>query len=144
MPIHIAMEIDPQLYVFGGSLITILALFGLAKWLKLGGKPVLADDAAVRRVAGEVEDGFDADRVSISRDKTAALASDQAGRIMVIKRHGNQFAGRILTRSANAREVVDGVIVECGEAAFGAVQMTLSDSSAWADRINRLSLRDNA
>ncbi len=144
MPIHCAMEIDPQLYVFGGSLITILVLAALAKSLKLGGKPVLADDAAVRRAAGEVEDGFDADKVSISRDKAAALASDQSGRIMVIKRHGNQFAGRILNGDASAREMVDGLIVDCGEARFGAVQMALSDASAWADRINRLSLRDDA
>lgn len=144
MPIHNAMEIDPQIYVFGGSLITILALFVLAKWLKLGGKPVLGDKAAVRLAAGEVEDGFDAVRVSISRDKLAALASDPFGRIMVIKRHGNHFAGRILNDSASAREMVDGLIVDCGESQFRPVQMTLSDSSAWADRINRLSLRGDA
>ncbi len=138
------MEIDPQLYVFGGSLVTILVLAALAKWLKLGGKPVLADDAAVRRAASEVEDGFDADKVSISRDKAAALVSDQQGRIMVIKRHGNQFAGRILSGEASAREMVDGLIVDCGEARFGPVQMALPDASAWADRINRLSLRNDA
>lgn len=144
MPIHCAMEIDPQIYVFGGSLITILALFALAKWLKLGGKPVLADEATVQLAAGEVEDGFDAIRVSISRDRASALASDQAGRIMVIKRHGNQFAGRILDGEASAREVVDGLLVDCGEAGFSAVRLTLNDSSAWADRINRLSLPDDA
>jgi len=138
------MEIDPQLYVFGGSLVAIVALAGLARWLKLGGKPVLADHEAVQHAAGEVEDGFVADHVSISHDRAAALASDQAGRIMVIKRHGNQFVGRLLSGKASAREVVDGLIVECGESRFGAAQMSLTDSSAWADRINRLSLRDDA
>jgi hypothetical protein len=131
-------DLDPQLLVFGGSLIAIVALAGLARWLGLGGNPTLRDDAAVIGAAGEVEDGFVATRMSISRGGTAALAADGAGRIMVIKRHGNRFAGRILTRSATAREEVDGLVVDCGEAQFGPVRLSLTDSSAWADRINRL------
>ena len=131
-------DIDPQILIFGGSLIAIVALAGLARWMGLGGNPVLRDEDAVRFAAGEVEDGFEAERISISRDKKAALASDAGGRIMVIKRHGNQFAGRILTGHANAREVVDALIVDCGEARFGPVRLTLTDSSTWADRINRL------
>jgi len=144
MPILLAMEINPQIYIFGGSLVTIFALAGLTLWLKLGGKPVLADEAAVRDAASEVEDGFAAHRVSISRSADAALAADEAGRIMVIKRHGNQFAGRILTGDANAREEVDGLVVDSGEARFGTVRLSLRDSSTWADSINRLSLRDDA
>ena len=138
------MEIDPQIYVFGGSLVAIVVLAGIARWLKLGGKPVLRDEEAVRHAAGEVEDGFDASKVSISRDGAAALAADASGRIMVIKRHGNQFAGRILTPTASVREEVDGLIVDCGETRFGPVRMSLSDASTWADRINRLSLSSNA
>lgn len=144
MPIRQSMEIDPQIYVFGGSLVAIFALAGLARWLKLGGKPALRDDDAVRMAAGEVEDGFEAQKVSISRDGTAALAADAAGRIMIIKRHGNQFAGRILSSAASVREEVDALIVDCGEKRFGPVRMSLTDASTWADRINRLSLGGNA
>ena len=131
-------DIDPQILIFGGSLIAIVALAGFARCMGLGGNPVLRDEDAVRFAAGEVEDGFEAERISISRDKKAALASDTDGRIMVIKRHGNQFAGRILTGHATTREVVDALIVDSGEARFGPVRLTLTDSSTWADRINRL------
>ncbi len=138
MPIQIAMEIHSQLWITGGSLIAIFALAGLAWWLKLGGKPVLSDDADVRAAAGEVEDGFEAQRISIARDGAAALASDKAGRIMVIKRHGNQFAGRTLTSAAKVREEVDGLVVDCGETQFGSVRLSLEDPAYWADAINRL------
>lgn len=88
--------------------------------------------------AGEVEEGFDAQRVSIARDGTAALARDADGRIMVIKRHGNRFAGRVLTRSAAVREEVDGLVVDTAEARFGAVRLSIDDPAYWADAINRL------
>ncbi|MEM6475980.1 MAG: hypothetical protein AAF687_07425 [Pseudomonadota bacterium] len=132
------MEIHPQLVQFGGSLIAILALTAFAWWLKLGGKPALKNEMAVFDVANEVESGFDAQRISIGRGGAAALASDQEGRIMVIKRHGNQFAGRVLTKAASVREEVDGLIVDCGEARFGAVRLSLDDPAYWADAINRL------
>lgn len=127
-----------MLMQFGGSLIAILVLAGLAVLLKLGGKPVLKDDSAVALAAMEVEDGFDAKRFSISRDGGSALARDEAGKIMVIKRHGNKFAGRVLTSAATTREEVDALIVDAGETRFGVVRLSLSDASYWADAINRL------
>lgn len=127
-----------MLLQFGGSLVAILLLAGLAVALKLGGKPTLADEAAVALAAGEAEDGFEVDRVSIARAGDAALARDPSGRIMVLKRHGNKFAGRILTAQASAREEVDALIVDPREARFGTVRLALSDASYWADAINRL------
>lgn len=132
------MEIPPALLQFMGSLAAILLLAGLAWALKLGGKPVLKGKEDVRNAASEVEDGFEAARISIARDGKAALAADADGRIMVIKRHGNRFAGRILTSEAKVREEVDGLVVDCGETRFGAVRLSLSDPAAWADAINRL------
>lgn len=122
----------------GGSLIAILALYFVARALKLGGKPRLDDEAQVQACAGEVEEGFDAQRVSIARDGAAALARDADGRIMVIKRHGNRFAGRVLTSSAAVREEVDGLVVDTAEARFGAVRLSIDDPAYWADAINRL------
>lgn len=132
------MEIPPLLLQFGGSLLAIVALFGLARAMGLGTKPVLNDEAAVQVAANEVEDGFEAARVSIARGKNAALIKDASGRIMVIKLHGNQFAGRILTQDSSVREDVDGLVVDTGEAQFGSIRMSLNDASAWADAINRL------
>jgi hypothetical protein len=123
-----------------GSLVAILMLAGLARWLKLGGGPMLGSDEAVKRAAGEVEDGFTP--IAIARDGKAALACDDAGRIMVIKRHGNRFAGRILGSQAKARLWRDlgqtAVEVDAGETRFGKVFLDIPDAEAWADAINRL------
>ncbi len=132
------MEIAPLLLQFGGSLLAILALYGLAWSLGLGGKPALRDEETVRLTANEVVDGFQAQRISIGRGAKAALAKDASGRIMVIKQHGNRFAGRLLTESASVHEEVDGLIVDSGEARFGTVRLSIKDPAVWADAINRL------
>lgn len=119
-----------------GSLVAILALAGLAWWLKLGGAPQFDSEDAVRRAAGEVEDGFDP--VDIALDAEGALARDASGRIMLIKCHGNRFAGRILGRGSRAR-VSDGrLAVDPGEVRFGKVLLSIPDAEAWADAINRV------
>lgn len=129
-----------------GSLVAILALAGLAWWLKLGGTPRLDSEDAVRRAAGEVEDGFDP--VAIARNAEAALARDRTGRIMVIKRHGNRFAGRVLGPGATARLWRDlgkaALEVDPGEARFGKVLLDIPDAEAWAEAINRLNERQDA
>ena len=132
------MEISPQLLQFGGSMVAIFALYALARALRLGGKPKLADEESVRFAAGEVEDGFVAERIAIARQGAAALASDALGRIMLIKRHGNQFAGRILDSEAQVQEEVDAIIVDCGDPRFGKVRLSLENPSVWVDAINRL------
>ncbi|MFM7379250.1 MAG: hypothetical protein ACKO1O_14165 [Erythrobacter sp.] len=120
------------------SLVAILALAGLAWWLKLGGTRRLDSEEAVRRAAGEVEDGFAPVSAGCDAGGAAALARDGAGRIMVIKRHGNRFAGRVLGPGASAR--LDGtLIVDPGEPRFGTVTLALSDAQAWAEAINRVS-----
>ncbi|AWW73052.1 hypothetical protein CD351_01275 [Erythrobacter sp. KY5] len=132
------MDIPALLVQFVGSLIAIFALFALARWLKLGGKPTLETEADARRAAGEVMDGYEAQRVSIARGGAAVLTRDAAGQILVIKRHGNQFAGRLLDGKASVREEVDALVVDPGEARFGTVRLALDDPGYWADAINRL------
>lgn len=126
-----------------GSLVAILALAGLAHWLKLGGTPALDSEDAVHRAAQEVDDGFEAVEVACDAQGRASLARDDAGRIMVIKRHGNRFAGRVLGPGARARLWKDlgktALEVDPGEARFGKVFIDLPDPEAWADAINRVS-----
>ena len=132
------MDIPPLLVQFAGSLIAILALYALARAMRLGGERVLENDESVKSVATEVEDGFEARRVAIARGGLAALASDDEGRIMLIKRHGNQFAGRILSGDARVSEEVDAIIVTCGDPRFGPVRLSLDNPATWVDAINRL------
>ena len=128
------MDLPPLVLQTAGSLVAILALAGLAWWMRLGGNPQLDSDAAVVRAAGEVEDGFAP--VATACDGTAALARDAAGRIMVIKRHGNRFAGRVLGPGAAARLAGDQIEVVPGETRFGTVCLTIPDAKAWAEAIN--------
>ncbi|MCR9179916.1 hypothetical protein [Erythrobacter sanguineus] len=136
------MALNPLLLQFGGSLIAILALAGLARWLGLGGTPRLATDADVHRVAAEVADGFAPVAIDLDREGQAAIARDAEGRIMLIKRHGNRFAGRILGPAAQARLLTnlgpEALVVDCGEARFGTVSLDLPAAEAWAEAINRL------
>lgn len=126
----------------GISLVAILALAGLAWWLKLGGAPRLDSQEAVARAAGEVEDGFAPTMAACDAEGASALARDDAGRIMVIRRHGNRFAGRVLCPAAVAKvEIRPGeynLVIDPGEARFGKVFLTLPDAQAWADAINRV------
>lgn len=127
-----------------GSLVAILALAGLAWWMKLGGAPRLDSEEAVRRAAGEVEDGFVAIAAAPDARGLAALARDPAGRLMVIKRHGNRFAGRVLGPQARAEYDGTALAVDCGEARFGRVLLDIPDAQAWAEAINRVNAAHHA
>lgn len=130
------------------SLAAILALVGIAWWLKLGGDPRLDHEFGVRRAAGEVEDGFTPVDTACDKAGAGALARDADGRIMVIKRHGNRFAGRVLGPGASARleETPAGtsLVVDPGEPRFGTVTLTLPEPAAWAAAIAALNERQHA
>lgn len=132
------MDIPPLLLQTLGSLVAILALAGLAVLLKLGGTPKLDSEEAVRRAAGEVVDGFEAVETAAAQDGAAALASDAQGRIMLIKRHGNRFAGRLLTDRVRTRLHGAALEVDCGERRFGKVLLALDDPASWQARIDAI------
>ena len=127
-----------------GSLVAILALSGLAWWLRLGGTSRLASEADVSRAANEVEDGFCPVAAACDADGAAALARDAGGRIMLIRRHGNRFAGRVLGPAATARFDDARLVVDPGETRFGTVSLELADAQAWAEAINQVSISHNA
>ncbi|MFM7349717.1 MAG: hypothetical protein ACKO01_09540 [Erythrobacter sp.] len=130
------------------SLAAIIVLAGIAWWLKLGGDPRLDHEFGVRRAAGEVEDGFEPVETACDRSGVGALARDAAGRIMVIKRHGNRFAGRVLGPGASARiaETTTGsaLLVDPGEARFGTVTLAIPEPEAWVAAIAALHERQDA
>lgn len=142
------MELPPLLLQTAGSLVAILALAALAWWLRLGGSPKLASDEDIRRAAGEVEDGFIPVAFACDAGGTGALAKDGTGRIMLIRRHGNRFAGRVLSAGAAAlRQDPPGefnIIIDCGEARFGKTFLTIAEPDAWVDAINALNVTRDA
>lgn len=130
------------------SLAAILALAGLAWWMRLGGDSRLDSEEGVRRAAAEVEDGFVALAMARDAEGAGALARDAAGRIMLIKRHGNRFAGRVLGPAATARlEDSPGefnIVVDPGEPRFGKVFLTIPEPQAWVAAVDELNDRRHA
>jgi hypothetical protein len=125
-----------------GSLVAILALAGLAWWLRLGPALPLANGDDVRRIAAEIEDGFAPITIACDEEGAGALARDAQGRIMLIKPHGNRFAGRVLTSGASAT-IKDhpgefNIIIDSGERHFGRLALTLPEPETWAAAINRV------
>ena len=128
-----------QALQFGGSFAAILLLAGLARRLGLGGDPRLRDPDEARRLAGEVLDGFDAQDVVLDRAGIGALLRDPAGRVMLLRRHGARWAGRLLDSHAGVLLDRTFMTVSTADRTFGAVTLDLGDQAqVWAGSLRRL------
>lgn len=142
------MNLSPEVLQFLGSLIAILAVAGLAWRLGLGGQPKLETEEDARRAADEAIDGFAPVEIAIDESRVRAIMTDDSGQILILKPHGNKFAGRLLTRQAQAKVWTDrgfsSLEVDCAEKRFGKVFLEIDNPQAWVDRINALGSPDDA
>lgn len=127
-----------------GSLLAILVLSGLAAWMKLGGIAKLATQEEAQRAADETVDGFVATRCALDANGDGALVEDADGRILLLKPHGNQFAGRLLDTRAAASLAGTRLTIDSGERRYGSVILVLDEGAYWEEAINRLRDRANA
>lgn len=105
--------------LLGGSLAAVLALAGIAAWLKLGGDPL--DEAAALDAAGDILPGFVPEAVLLGSDGAAGLVRGRGGRVAVVKVHGAQPAVRELARPVGLGTTSDGIVVRSGDRMFGDV-----------------------
>lgn len=105
--------------LLGGSLVAVLALAGVAAWLKLGGDPL--DENAAAEAAGDMLPGFVPEAVLIGIDGAAGLVRGRGGRVALVKRHGAQPAVRELARPVGLGMASDGVVVRSDDRMFGDV-----------------------
>lgn len=105
--------------LLGGSLVAVLALAGIAAWLKLGGDPLTESDAM--EAAGDTLPGFVPEAALLGRDGGAALVRGREGRVALVKRHGAQPALRELVRPFGISAATEGTIVRSGDRMFGDV-----------------------
>ncbi|NNC53903.1 MAG: hypothetical protein HKO08_12765 [Erythrobacter sp.] len=128
----------PALLQFLGSLVAILALAGLAWWMKLGPQTSLASEDEARYAANEAVDGFSATEIALDQKGRGALLGDAHGRILLLRPHGTHFAGRILTGEAKAW--VDGttLVIDTAERRYGSARLTIADPQAWVKRIEAI------
>jgi hypothetical protein len=116
-----------------GSLSAVMLVVVLVRWLGLGGDVRLRDSDHARALAQEVEFGFDARDVVVDRAGFGALLKDEAGRHILIRRHGVHFVGRMLGPDTVARLDRTSLIIRTGESSFGRVVLDLGpEAQVWA------------
>ena len=124
---------------FGGSLLAILLLTGIAWKLRLGGDTRIRDEAHLRELADEALCGFDPLEVALDKAGLAALARDADGRVMLLRRHGAHFASRLIDGHAHVRLDRQFLVVGTSDRRFGEITLDLGDDApAWAASLRRL------
>jgi hypothetical protein len=128
-----------ELAKLGGSIIAILALAGTAKRIGLGGDVRIRDEDHARALAEEAICGFAPVEVILDKARIAALMKDANGHHLVIRRHGAQFAGRLLDRHSHSRLDQNFLTIGTGDRHFGAVTLNLgAEAQIWAAGLRRM------
>lgn len=122
-----------------GSVVAILFLAWLAHRLGLGGDVRIRSDAQAREIADQIVCGFDPVDIAIDKAGIGALMRDAKGRHLLVRRHGAQFAGRLLDRHSNTRLDQNFLTVGTGEKTFGTVTLNLgTQAQYWAAGLRHL------
>ncbi|MCB2089000.1 MAG: hypothetical protein R3E18_07025 [Sphingomonadaceae bacterium] len=132
-------ELAFNLLQLGGSLLAILALAALARWMKLGAEPRIRDAESARMLAEEVDCGFEPVDIALDRFGYGALLRDASGRVMLIRQHGANFVGRMLDSRVQGRLDQGRLVIALPEASFGTATLDLGPAAAeWAASFRRL------
>ncbi len=122
-----------------GSLVAILLLAELARWLDLGGDLRLRDEAEARELARAADCSFDPVEIALDRAGIGALLRDAGGRVMLLRRHGVHFPARMLTSHQGTRLDRNFLTIATNERTFGSVTLDLGpDAAVWAGSLRRL------
>ena len=128
-----------ELLKLAGSVVAILFLAWLARHWQLGGDVRIRSEEDARAIADEIVCGFDATDVVLDKAGIGALLRDAKGRHLLIRRHGAQFAGRLLDRHSETRLDQNFLTVGTGERTFGTVTLNLGEQAQyWAAGLRHL------
>ena len=124
-----------------GSIAAILFIAWLARFWKLGGDVRIRSEEQARESANETLCGFEPVEVAIDKAGIAALMRDADGRHLLVRRHGVQWAGRLLDHHNEARLDHNFLTVGTGEKTFGSVTLNLgAQASHWAAGLRHLNM----
>ena len=130
-----------ELLKLAGSIAAILLIAWLARFLRLGGDVRIRSEEQAREIANETCCGFDPVEIAIDKAGIAALLRDAEGRHLLVRRHGVQWAGRLLDRHNDSRLDKNFLTVGTGEKTFGSVTLNLgSQASHWAAGLRHLKI----
>lgn len=107
-----------------GSLVAVLLLAQVARWMGLGeGYEKIADEAHAIALAEQAECGFDGVSADIDAAGYAAIVRNAAGAAMLVRAHGNRFAARRIDKGFTARLDRNRLWLASSERTFGAVEL---------------------
>ncbi|MCX7268120.1 MAG: hypothetical protein NTU75_06395 [Sphingomonadales bacterium] len=130
-----------ELLKLAGSIAAILFIAWFARFLRLGGDVRIRSEEQARDIANETCCGFDPVEIAIDKAGIAALLRDAEGRHLLVRRHGVQWAGRLLDRHNDSRLDKNFLTVGTGEKTFGSVTLNLgSQASHWAAGLRNLKI----
>jgi len=133
--------VTAELLKLGGSIAAILFIAWFARFLRLGGDVRIRSEEQAREIANETCCGFDPVEIAIDKAGIAALLRDADGRHLLVRRHGVQWAGRLLDRHNDSRLDQNFLTVGTGEKTFGSVTLNLgSQASHWAAGLRNLKI----
>jgi hypothetical protein len=119
-----------ELVKLGGSIIAILAVFALVRWMGFGAQHSRIRDADhAIKLAEEAEIGFGGVRASIDAAGYGALVTNASGAVMLVRAHGNHFAARRIGPGWHARLNRRNLELTAEEHAFGTVTLDLGDEA---------------
>lgn len=128
-----------ELLKLAGSIAAILFIAWLARFWRLGGDVRIQNEEQARDIAEELLCGFNPVDVVIDKAGIAALMRDDQGRHLLIRRHGVQWAGRLLDRHSESRLDQNFLTVGTGEKTFGTITLNLGEKAQhWAAGLRRL------
>ena len=121
------------------SVALILAMAWLARKLALGTDVRLRDEDEARALVRAAVCGFEPRELTLDRAGIGALARDGDGRVMLLRRHGAQFAARLLDSHAFARLDRNFLTIGTGERHYAPVTLDLgAQAQVWAASLRRL------
>jgi hypothetical protein len=107
-----------------GSLAGVLALAGVAWWLGLGRTDPLTQEEVSERAAFEFGP-LSPRGVFVDQAGAAGLLLAEDGRAVLIKRHGNHPASRLLTPPVRWREKGEALVFPTADRMFGDLRLHL-------------------
>ena len=121
------------------SLVLVLGVAWLVRFMGLGADVRLRSEVQVRDLARSALCGFEPTDMVLDRAGIGALARDAQGRVMLLKRHGAQFAARLLDSHAFTRLDRNFLTIGSGERNFTPVTLDLGEQAqVWAASLRRL------
>lgn len=119
--------------MLAGSLLAVALIALAVHWMGLGGDPRIREADHAQRLASEAIFGFHAVDIGLDRAGYGALMRDRDGRVMLLRRHGNKFAARLIDRSTVIRLDHQFLTVATSDRHFGTVTFDLGrDAQVWA------------